>query len=278
MSFITRLSSSPSFSKFPSFPTKSTSNPHFMSATASSTSGAADRPRLGARCHAVPGLAADEVAAASEEAFSRYSSPTLKRSGGGVAIVWFRNDLRLLDNEALLRAWAASESLLPVFCVDPRNFATTRYFGFPKTGALRAQFLIECLEDLKKNLMKRGSNLLIQYGKPEDILPSIAKAFCAHTVYAQKETCSEELHVERLVRCSLQQVVLPRVSSSSHTTANPKLDLLKIYKETRNGMLGADYSTKFSPWLASGSLSPRYIYEEVKRYEKKRLANDSTYW
>ncbi|WOL13451.1 cryptochrome DASH, chloroplastic/mitochondrial [Canna indica] len=55
------------------------------------------------------------------------------------------------------------------------------------------------------------------------------------------------------------------------------MDLLKIYKETRNGMLGADYSTKFSPWLASGSLSPRYIYEEVKRYEKKRLANDSTY-
>lgn len=55
-------------------------------------------------------------------------------------------------------------------------------------------------------------------------------------------------------------------------------DLLKIYKETRNGMLGPDYSTKFSPWLASGSLSPRFIYEEVKRYEKERLANDSTYW
>jgi len=29
-------------------------------------------------------------------------------------------------------------------------------------------------------------------------------------------------------------------------------------------MLGPDYSTKFSPWLASGSLSPRFIYEEVK--------------
>lgn len=57
-----------------------------------------------------------------------------------------------------------------------------------------------------------------------------------------------------------------------------KKDLLKVYKETRNGMLGSDYSTKFSPWLASGSLSPRFIYEEVKRYEKERLSNDSTYW
>jgi deoxyribodipyrimidine photo-lyase len=43
-------------------------------------------------------------------------------------------------------------------------------------------------------------------------------------------------------------------------------DKLKVYKETRNGMLGPDYSTKFSPWLAFGTLSPRYIYEEVPFY------------
>lgn len=57
-----------------------------------------------------------------------------------------------------------------------------------------------------------------------------------------------------------------------------KQDHLKAYKETRNGMLGADYSSKFSPWLALGCLSPRYIYEQVKDYEAQRLANDSTYW
>lgn len=55
-------------------------------------------------------------------------------------------------------------------------------------------------------------------------------------------------------------------------------DLLKIYKETRNGLLGGDYSSKFSPWLALGCLSPRYIYEEIKRYEKERKKNQSTYW
>lgn len=38
-------------------------------------------------------------------------------------------------------------------------------------------------------------------------------------------------------------------------------DLLKIYKETRNGMLGGDYSSKFSPWLALGNISPRYIFQ-----------------
>ncbi len=55
-------------------------------------------------------------------------------------------------------------------------------------------------------------------------------------------------------------------------------DCLKIYKQTRNGMLGADYSSKFSSWLALGCLSPRYIYEQVKEYEEQRVKNDSTYW
>lgn len=55
-------------------------------------------------------------------------------------------------------------------------------------------------------------------------------------------------------------------------------DCLKDYKETRNGLVGADYSSKFSAWLAMGCLSPRYVYEEVKRYEAERIQNDSTYW
>ena len=35
------------------------------------------------------------------------------------------------------------------------------------------------------------------------------------------------------------------------------------YFSTRNGMLGPDYSTKFSPWLAHGCISPRTIHHEV---------------
>jgi deoxyribodipyrimidine photo-lyase len=54
--------------------------------------------------------------------------------------------------------------------------------------------------------------------------------------------------------------------------------LLERYKETRNGLVGADYSSKFSPWLALGCLSPRYVYQQVKAYEAQYVANDSTYW
>lgn len=57
-----------------------------------------------------------------------------------------------------------------------------------------------------------------------------------------------------------------------------KNDCLRRYKHTRNGLLGADYSSKFSPWLALGCLSPRYVFEEVQGYEDQRIANQSTYW
>ncbi|WP_298418354.1 DASH family cryptochrome [uncultured Kordia sp.] len=53
---------------------------------------------------------------------------------------------------------------------------------------------------------------------------------------------------------------------------------LSYYKKTRNGLLGTDYSSKFSAWLANGSLSPRMIYHEIKKYESEIVKNQSTYW
>jgi deoxyribodipyrimidine photo-lyase len=50
------------------------------------------------------------------------------------------------------------------------------------------------------------------------------------------------------------------------------------YKETRNGLTGANYSSKFSAWLSLGCLSPREIYDEIKKYEKQYSSNESTYW
>lgn len=55
-------------------------------------------------------------------------------------------------------------------------------------------------------------------------------------------------------------------------------DRLRVYKETRNGMLHWDDSSKLSPWLSCGALSARQIFSEIKRYEKTRLKNESTYW
>merc|ERR1740121_3177149 len=47
-------------------------------------------------------------------------------------------------------------------------------------------------------------------------------------------------------------------------------DRLKDYFRTRNGMLGEAFSSKFSPWLAVGCISPRRVWQEVQRYEAQR--------
>jgi deoxyribodipyrimidine photo-lyase len=53
---------------------------------------------------------------------------------------------------------------------------------------------------------------------------------------------------------------------------------LGFYKKTRNGLVGVDYSSKFSPWLANGSISARTIYWQVKKFEQEYYKNQSTYW
>jgi deoxyribodipyrimidine photo-lyase len=50
------------------------------------------------------------------------------------------------------------------------------------------------------------------------------------------------------------------------------------YKSTRNQLKGADFSSRFSPWLSLGCLSPREIFWAVKKYESKYSGNESTYW
>jgi deoxyribodipyrimidine photo-lyase len=53
---------------------------------------------------------------------------------------------------------------------------------------------------------------------------------------------------------------------------------LSFYKKTRNGLIGKDYSSKLSSWLANGCISARKIYWAVRDYEKEFGSNESTYW
>ena len=50
------------------------------------------------------------------------------------------------------------------------------------------------------------------------------------------------------------------------------------YKQTRNGLTGSNYSSKFSAWLASGCISSRQVYQSIKNFEVDIAANESTYW
>merc|ERR1712232_650429 len=56
-------------------------------------------------------------------------------------------------------------------------------------------------------------------------------------------------------------------------------DHLREYRDIQNGMVGEGYSSKLSPWIARGCISPRRIRKEALRYEAERMIqNFSTYW
>ncbi|MGX5660633.1 DASH family cryptochrome [Castellaniella ginsengisoli] len=50
------------------------------------------------------------------------------------------------------------------------------------------------------------------------------------------------------------------------------------YKRTRNGLIGLDYSSKWSPWLATGALSPRTALAQLRAFEAEHGASDGSYW
>jgi deoxyribodipyrimidine photo-lyase len=277
------------------------------------------------------------------------------------AIVWFRNDLRLHDNEALVKAISSADNIIPIYVFDERIFNGKTKFGFRKTEKYRTKFIIEAVQNLRDNLKMLGADLLVRVGKPEVIVLEVARKFNSSWVFCNRERTYEEEKVQDKLEKGLwekgQEIFytrgkmlyytsdlpfpvqhtpdvftsfrkevekfipirdplpkptcipnqykdqiewgsMPSLKDFGHDETNYDSffiggedaglkqlnyylwdkDLLKIYKETRNGLLGWDYSSKFSPWLSAGCLSPKQIYHEVKKYESKRVANESTYW
>ena len=50
------------------------------------------------------------------------------------------------------------------------------------------------------------------------------------------------------------------------------------YKATRNGLSGVGVSSKFSPWLAQGGLSPRVAFAALRRHEAAQGVSEGSYW
>jgi len=280
-----------------------------------------------------------------------------------VAVVWFRDDLRVHDNESLASAVATHDQVVPLYTFDPRQHETGM-FDIRKKGPHWTRFRRESVLDLQGSLQDRGGNLLVRTGEAQTVVPEVASEFTADAVYCQTKAGTEELKTENVVRARLAESDIPLERAWTHTlyhlndlptaideirdtytpwrksvenqifvrdvigtppqlsvptfsdsdTDVPTLeelgvtpvavddrgvlqfkggesagkaridqyfwegDRLKNYKQTRNGLLGAEFSSKLSAWLAHGCLSPRYVKEQVEKYEEERVSNEDTYW
>ena len=109
-------------------------------------------------------------------ASSTLEPETTSGMGRTRVVIWFRNDLRLLDNACVARAATlASESsdveVVPVYVFDETYFKPSKR-GLARFGAGRGKFTLECVGDLKTSLRALGSDLLVRCGNREMSSPS----------------------------------------------------------------------------------------------------------
>jgi len=147
-------------------------------------------------------------------------------------IVWYRNDLRTVDFQPLTESLRHGETV-GLYCFDPRCFRDTQY-GFKKTGSLRAQFLIESVQNLRVRLK---GNLIVRVGHPEEIIPKLAEHIEARNVFCSAEVTSEEIEAESLVRKNLKNTAVH--SFHTHTMYHPEdvsfklQDIPKVFTQFR---------------------------------------------
>jgi len=120
-----------------------------------------------------------------------------------IAIYWFRNDLRLCDQPSFKNACAQATQLAPIFIHDSAYDAQTRW-GFERLGQHRKHALRSALQALKAQLRERQSDLLEYQGDPVDTLITLAKNFCAETIFCEEIAAPEEQQqVARLRKAGL---------------------------------------------------------------------------
>lgn len=131
-------------------------------------------------------------------------------------LVWFRNDLRVHDNEILFEATRKADKVLPVYVFDPFYFKTTE-LGLLKTGSIRAKFLLESVADLRHNLQKLGGELIVKVGNPDEIIPQLAQQYEVSEVYHHREVAYEETQISEQVEAALWKIKLNLKHFIGHT-------------------------------------------------------------
>jgi deoxyribodipyrimidine photo-lyase len=93
------------------------------------------------------------------------------------AMMWFRRDLRLSDNPALLDAVSAGDgNVLGLFVLDPKLW--------DPSGTRRRDHLVASLRSLSDAL---GGRLVVRRGDPADVVPTVAAEVAAVSVHISKD-------------------------------------------------------------------------------------------
>ena len=98
-----------------------------------------------------------------------------------LTVVWFKRDLRLQDNAALVRA-CADGRVLPLYVVEPG------YWALPDTSYRQWEFLRGAAFELSQEVAQAGGDLCVHVGSVQDALESIFAVYGPFRLVSHMET------------------------------------------------------------------------------------------
>jgi deoxyribodipyrimidine photo-lyase len=123
-----------------------------------------------------------------------------------INIFWFRRDLRLEDNTALIKALESGLPVLTVFIFD------TNIIDELQPDDPRISFIHETLISINDELKKSGSSILIRKGDPEMIFNELILSHEINSVYINKDYEPYAIQRDNVIEALLwsKQIALKR--------------------------------------------------------------------
>lgn len=152
-----------------------------------------------------------------------------------VAIVWFREDLRLADNPALVSAAGVRQSVLPVFIESPGMLSAM--------GAASRVWLFAALRSLARDLGTHGLPLWYLRGEPAGVLERLATLTRASVLTWNRRYTPTDIAIDREVKLRLGEHLEVRSFASrllhepfaiANRSGKPFLVFTPFYKHCRS--------------------------------------------
>ena len=112
------------------------------------------------------------------------------------SLVWLRRDLRLYDHNALFNSLLSSKAVYCCFIFD-----TTILNKLKNKEDRRIEFIWNSLKQIKVELKKFGSDLIVEIGDPVLLIPFLIEKYQCNALFINKDY--EEYPIKRDKKISL---------------------------------------------------------------------------
>jgi deoxyribodipyrimidine photo-lyase len=113
-----------------------------------------------------------------------------------INIVWFKRDLRFIDNEALSSAHNSGLPLVLIYCFEPT------VMNSPDSDVRHWRFIYESIQDLKAKLNTTNTTLYFFHNEVQTVFSELLKKYEIKTVFSHQEIGNKVTFERDLAMCN----------------------------------------------------------------------------